>query len=71
MNNIIVIELKTLARQRGIKGYYKLRTAELIRKLEAHRDLIVPFLIPCLEISRNTTRLVSTSAIPDDPNMDL
>ena len=30
MNNITVVILKTLAKQRGIKSYYKLRKAELI-----------------------------------------
>ena len=35
MNNITVIELKAIAKQRGIKGYYKLRKAELIHKLKA------------------------------------
>ena len=30
MDNITVIKLKTLANQRGIKGYYKLEKAELI-----------------------------------------
>ena len=29
MNNITVIELKAIAKQRGIEGYYKLRNAEL------------------------------------------
>ena len=38
MDNITVIKLKTLGKQRGIKGYYKLRKAELIQKLEAHTD---------------------------------
>ena len=39
MNKITVIQLKTLAKQRGIKGYYKLRKAELIQKFEAHPDV--------------------------------
>ena len=30
MDNITVIKLKTLAKQRGMKGYYKLRKTELI-----------------------------------------
>ena len=38
MDNITVVKLKTLAKQRGIKGYYKLRKAELKQKLEAHPD---------------------------------
>ena len=37
MDNITVIKLKTLAKQRGIKGYYKIVKAELIQKLEAHK----------------------------------
>ena len=36
MDNITVIKLKTLAKQRG---YYKLRKAELIQKLEAHPNV--------------------------------
>ena len=39
MDNITVIKLKALAKQRGIKGYYKLRKAELIQKLENHPDV--------------------------------
>ena len=35
MNNITVIELKVIAKQGGIEGYYKLRKAEFIHKLEA------------------------------------
>ena len=38
MNNIAVIKLKALTKQRGIKCYYKLRKAELIHKL-AHPDV--------------------------------
>ena len=37
MDNITVVKLKTLTKQRGIKGYYKLRKAELIHALEAVR----------------------------------
>ena len=32
--NSTVIKLKTLAKRRGIKDYYKLRKAELIHKLK-------------------------------------
>ena len=67
MNNITVIDLKALAKQRAIKGYYKLRQAELIQKLEAHSDVNEQVLIPGLEIPRNATRSVNTSAILDQP----
>ena len=70
MDNISVIKLKTLAKQRGIKGYYKLRKAELIEKLEAHSDVNEQVLIPELEIPRNTTRSVNTSAIHDHSILD-
>ena len=70
MDNITVIKLKTLAKQRGIKGYYKLREAELIQKLEAHPDVNEQVLIPELEIPRNTTRSVNTSEFLDDPILD-
>ena len=63
MDNITVIKLKTLAQQRGIKGYYKLRKAELIQKMEAHSDVNEQVLIPELEIPRYTIRSVNTSAI--------
>ena len=46
MNNITVIKLKTLAKQRGIKDYYKLKKADLIQKLEAHPDVNEKVLIP-------------------------
>ena len=62
-DNITVIKLKVLAKQHGIKGYYKLRKAELIQKLEAHPDVNEQVLIPGLEIPRNITRSVNTSAI--------
>ena len=35
MNNINVNKLKVITKQRDIEGYYKLRKAELIHKLEA------------------------------------
>ena len=62
MDNITVIKLKTLAKQRGIKGYYKLRKAELIQKLEAYPDVNYQVLITGLEIPRNAKRSVNTSA---------
>ena len=43
MDYITVIKLKALANQRGIKGYDKLRKAELIQKLEAHPDEMSKF----------------------------
>ena len=70
MDKITVIKLKTLAKQRGIKSYYKLTKAELIQKLKAHSDINEQVLIPELEIPRNTTRSVNTSAILDDPILD-
>ena len=70
MDNITVIKLKTLAKQRGIKGYYKILKAELIKKLKAHSDVNEQVLIPGLEIPRNTRRSVNTSAILDDPILD-
>ena len=70
MDNITVIKLKALAKQRGIKGYYKLRKAELIQKFEVYPDVNEQVLIPGLEIPRNTTRSVNTSAIVDDPILD-
>ena len=37
MNNNTVKQLKAIAKERGIKGYYQLRKAELIHALEATR----------------------------------
>ena len=65
MKNITVIELKALAKERGTRGYYKLRKAELIHKLEAHPDVSEQVVIPELEIPRNATRSVNTSSILD------
>ena len=57
MENHIVVQLKSLAKQRGIKGYYKLRKAELIQALEAHQivneQVILKFFLD--------------ESIPDDP----
>ena len=35
MENHTVVQLKAIAKERGITGYYKLRKAELIHALEA------------------------------------
>ena len=35
MENRAVVQLKAIAKERGIRGYYKLRKAELIHALEA------------------------------------
>ena len=37
MENHTIVQLKAIAKGRGIKGYYKLRKAELIHALEAIR----------------------------------
>ena len=37
MKNKTVKQLKSIAKERGIRGYYKLRKAELINALEAPR----------------------------------
>ena len=37
MENHTVAQLKTIAKELGIRGYYKLRKAELINTLEAPR----------------------------------
>ena len=37
MENHTIVQLKAIAKQHGIKGYYKLRKAELINALEATR----------------------------------
>ena len=36
-NNHIVVELKAIAKEQGIRGYYKLRKVKLIHALEAAR----------------------------------
>ena len=35
MDNYTVVQLKAIAKQRGIRGYYKLRKVELIHAMEA------------------------------------
>ena len=70
MDNITVIILKTLAKQRGIKGYYKLRKTEFVQKLEAYPDVNEQVLVPGLEIPRNASRSVNIRAILDQPNLD-
>ena len=57
MNNITVIELKAIAKQCDIEGYYKLRKAELINKFEALSEINKQVLIPELKIPRNTQDL--------------
>ena len=37
MNNHTVVQLKAISKERGIRGYYKLRKAELMHALEAVR----------------------------------
>ena len=37
MDNHTVVQLKVIAKERGIRGYYKLRKVELIHALEAAR----------------------------------
>ena len=37
MDNHTVVRLKAIAKERGIRGYYKLRKAELIHALKAAR----------------------------------
>ena len=37
MENHTIVQLKAIAKERGIEGYYKLKKAELINALEATR----------------------------------
>ena len=62
--------MKTVAKQRGTNGYYKLRKAELIQQLDAHPDINEHAVILGLDIPRNTTRSVNTSAILMEPILD-
>ena len=38
MENHTVMQLKAIANERGVRGYYKLRKVELIHTLEAARE---------------------------------
>ena len=46
MNNITLFELKVIVKQRGIEGYYKLRKAKSIHKLEALPEVNEQILTP-------------------------
>ena len=70
MNNTAIIKLKALAKQNGIKGYYKFGKAELIHILDAQPDVNAQVFIPGLDILRNTTRSVNISAMLDAPILD-
>ena len=70
MNNITVIELKVIAKKHDIESYFKLRKAELIHALKALPEVNEQVLVPRLEIPRNATRSVNTSAILDQPILD-
>ena len=65
IDNITVMKLTTFAKQLDIKGYYKLR-----KKADSIQDVNELVLIPGLEIPRNTSRSVNTSAILNDPILD-
>ena len=39
MNNHTVVQLKAILKERGIRGYYKLRNLELIHAFEAARSV--------------------------------
>ena len=67
INNITVLNLKAITKQRGIKGYYTLRKAELTHKLEAIPEVNEQVLIPGLEIPRYATRSVNISAFLYQP----
>ena len=54
MENHTVVQLKAIAKERGIRGYYKLRKAELIHALAATR---------LVEQKRN----ISDDSISNDP----
>ena len=58
MENHTVMQLKDIAKERGIRGYYELRKTELIRVLEARR---------LVEQNRN----IFDKPIPNDPTLVL
>ena len=57
MVNITVIKLKPLAQQRGSKGYYTLRNAELIQELETDADVNEEVVIPDLKNRQTHNRI--------------
>ena len=59
MENHTVVQLKAIAKERGIKGYYKLRKAELIHALEKSD-----------KISRKKSNIFD-EPIPNDPTLVL
>ena len=63
MDNFTVIKLEALAKQLGIKVYYKQRNAELMQILEVHPDVNEQGLLLGLNIPGNTTRSVNTNLI--------
>ena len=58
MENHTVVQLKAIAKERGIRGYYKLRKAELMHALEATR----------LEEQKSN---IFDEPIPNDPTLVL
>ena len=58
MDNYIVVQLKDIAKERGIRGYYNLRKVQLIHVLEAAR---------LVELKSN----IFDESIPNDPTPGL
>ena len=58
MDNYTVVQLKAIAKERSIRGYYKLRKVELIHTLEAIRLV-------------EQTNNIFDESIPSDPIPDL
>ena len=54
MNNHTLVQLKAIAKERGVRGYFKLRKAELIDALEAIRLV-------------EQTSSIFDESIPNDP----
>ena len=69
MDNITVIKLNDIVKQRGIKGYNKLRKAELIQKLKAHPDVNEQVLK--MSYTEIPNILVDSVALPNKPLSNL